>query len=255
MAESKTIMLYLDTAPQWKMLSDEQAGKLIKALFAYAADREQLCTEDGMLQMAYSFIIAQIDRDQQKWNETCQKRAESARKRWGKLHTDELQQNANDASASECMQMNANNAHTETVTDTVTDTDTKKEINKEKSADKPRKCSRTGKQFVPPTVDEVRAYCQERQNGIDPQRFVDYYTANGWVQGNKSKPIRDWKATVRYWESKRKDWNARSPDNMQSSSIDMDEVDRLMNPGSSFDLSDFDQLVNCFPDIPEVSSA
>ena len=54
--------------------------------------------------------------------------------------------------------------------------------------------------FVPPTVDEVDAYCRERENGIDAQEFVDFYTANGWVQGKQGKPIRDWKACVRTWE-------------------------------------------------------
>lgn len=53
--------------------------------------------------------------------------------------------------------------------------------------------------FVPPTVEEVKTYCQERKNSVDPQHFVDYYTANGWVQG-KGKPIKDWRATVRTWE-------------------------------------------------------
>ena len=56
------------------------------------------------------------------------------------------------------------------------------------------------KRFAPPTVDEVRAYCQGRQNGVDPQRFVDYYTSNGWMVG-KNK-MKDWKAAVRTWEQK-----------------------------------------------------
>lgn len=55
--------------------------------------------------------------------------------------------------------------------------------------------------FVPPTVAEVRAYCQERQNAVDAQRFVDYYTANGWTQG-RGKPIKDWRAAVRTWEGR-----------------------------------------------------
>jgi len=58
----------------------------------------------------------------------------------------------------------------------------------------------TRKRFVAPTVDAVRAYCRERQNGVDPQRFVDYYTANGWKVGKN--PMRDWKAAVRTWERK-----------------------------------------------------
>ena len=59
------------------------------------------------------------------------------------------------------------------------------------------------KVFVPPTVDEVRAYCLERKNGIDPQAFVDYYEARGWKYG-PGKPVVDWKACVRTWENRRK---------------------------------------------------
>lgn len=56
------------------------------------------------------------------------------------------------------------------------------------------------KPFAPPTVEEVDAYCRERENGIDAQEFVDFYTANGWVQGKQGKPIKDWKACIRTWE-------------------------------------------------------
>jgi len=55
------------------------------------------------------------------------------------------------------------------------------------------------RKFIPPTLEEVTAYCKERDNGVDPERFIDFYTANGWIQG-KGKPIRDWKAAVRTWE-------------------------------------------------------
>lgn len=54
------------------------------------------------------------------------------------------------------------------------------------------------KRFTPPTVDEVAAYCRERGNGVDAQRFVDFYTASGWMRGKT--PVKDWKACVRTWE-------------------------------------------------------
>lgn len=54
------------------------------------------------------------------------------------------------------------------------------------------------KRFTPPTVDDVRAYCEERGNHVDAQRFVDFYTANGWKVGKNS--MQDWKAAVRTWE-------------------------------------------------------
>lgn len=54
------------------------------------------------------------------------------------------------------------------------------------------------KAFMPPTVDEVAAYCSERGNNIDAEYFVDKYTGNGWMVG-KNK-MKCWKATIRTWE-------------------------------------------------------
>lgn len=78
-------------------------------------------------------------------------------------------------------------------TDIDIDIDKRKDIPKGISK---RKC------FTPPTVDEVRAYCQERGNNIDPQRFVDFYESKGWFVG-KNK-MKDWKAAVRNWEGRDK---------------------------------------------------
>ena len=59
----------------------------------------------------------------------------------------------------------------------------------ESRADKPPTRSR----FVPPSAEEVAAYCNEKgYTGVDPERFVDYYTSNGWRVGKN--PMKDWKA-------------------------------------------------------------
>ena len=71
----------------------------------------------------------------------------------------------------------------------------KSRVEFEGEADKPPK----RKRFTPPTLDEVKAYCTERRNSVDPERFVDFYTTNGWTQG-RGKPIKDWRACVRTWE-------------------------------------------------------
>jgi len=54
--------------------------------------------------------------------------------------------------------------------------------------------------FVPPSFEEVKAYCDERKNGIDAQRFIDFYSTKGWMVG-KNK-MKDWKAAVRTWEGR-----------------------------------------------------
>jgi hypothetical protein len=64
------------------------------------------------------------------------------------------------------------------------------------------------KKFIPPTLDEVTAYCTERKNCINPETFMNFYEANGWVQGNSRKKIKCWKACVRLWEQKEKEKQA-----------------------------------------------
>lgn len=54
------------------------------------------------------------------------------------------------------------------------------------------------KVFTPPTLEEVASYCQERENNIDPQSWIDFYTSNGWKVGKNA--MKDWKAAVRTWE-------------------------------------------------------
>lgn len=52
--------------------------------------------------------------------------------------------------------------------------------------------------FAPPTLEDVKEYCMERGNGVDAQRFIDFYEMKGWMVG-KNK-MKDWKAAVRTWE-------------------------------------------------------
>ena len=54
------------------------------------------------------------------------------------------------------------------------------------------------RRFTPPTVSEVREYCESRGSDVDPERFVDFYTAKGWKIGAQS--MKDWKAALRTWE-------------------------------------------------------
>lgn len=56
--------------------------------------------------------------------------------------------------------------------------------------------------FLKPTLEEIREYCLSRNNYVDPERFFDYYEANGWKVGKN--PMKDWRAAVRTWESREK---------------------------------------------------
>lgn len=102
------------------------------------------------------------------------------------------------------------------VTKSYTEIEIEKEldIELEKEKDKSK-----NKRFSPPSHDQVKEYCLERKNGVDAQRFIDFYESKGWMVG-KNK-MKDWKAAVRNWEqrnnnngrggevAKSTDWNDR----------------------------------------------
>lgn len=56
----------------------------------------------------------------------------------------------------------------------------------------------TRSKFVPPTIEEVREYIKSQNYNINPEQFIDYYTARGW-ELSKGRKIKDWKACVRTW--------------------------------------------------------
>lgn len=121
--------------------------------------------------------------------------------------------------------------------DTDIDIDIEKDRDKEIEKDN-RECGQAHERkrsatprFIKPTVEEVRAYCQERNNSVDADRFVDYYEANGWKVGKSS--MKDWKATVRNWE-KNGYSNTRPKDSgfASGSSLDFEAMEAYIH-GSS----------------------
>ena len=73
--------------------------------------------------------------------------------------------------------------------------DIEKDIDKD--IDKDKKKSSV---FTPPTLEQVADYCKERKNTVNPQRFIDHYSSNGWMVGRTK--MKDWKAAVRTWEQR-----------------------------------------------------
>ena len=62
--------------------------------------------------------------------------------------------------------------------------------------------------FIPPSLEMVRDYIAEKGYSIDAERFIDYYTANGWMVGKNR--MKDWKATVRNWARNGNGTNTRA---------------------------------------------
>lgn len=98
------------------------------------------------------------------------------------------------ADASKCNQMQADVPGIQSVSESVSESECGGNPSGAKAAG-----THTAR-FVIPSMEEVRAYCAERGNCVDPQRFVDYYTSNGWMVGKNR--MKDWRAAIRSWEQK-----------------------------------------------------
>ena len=173
---------YLEAMEQ---LNDAERGRLFTACLIYSKTGEAQKL-GGNERFVFPAFRSQIDRDNANYEETCKKRSKSASMRW----------DANDANASKCMQSDANDAKEKEKTKA------KKKEKEKESKEKVASGDAPSARFVPPTVEDVAFYCQQRQNGIDPQSFVDFYASKGWMVG-KTK-MSDWKASVRTWEQRRK---------------------------------------------------
>ena len=66
---------------------------------------------------------------------------------------------------------------------------------KDKDKDKDKN---KNKRFIAPSIEEVQEYIDEKEYSVDAERFIDYYTGNGWMVGKSH--MKDWKAAVRNWE-------------------------------------------------------
>lgn len=80
-----------------------------------------------------------------------------------------------------------------------------------------------------PTLEEIRSYCEERGNTVDPEMFFDFYEAKGWKVGNA--PMRNWKAAVRTWEKRREYPSRSSPkanNGLETHDADLDDLERRL---------------------------
>ena len=69
--------------------------------------------------------------------------------------------------------------------------------------------------IIPPTLEMVEAYCKERNNGIDPEAFIDYYAARGWYLNKKQRMV-DWHAAVGTWERNAKERQTSRQNNVST---------------------------------------
>ncbi len=144
-------------------LTDEEVGRLFRACMKYHITG-QADDMQGRESIAFDFIREDIDKAEQAYANKCEQNKRNRMK--GTLTV------VNDGQR------------------TMTAV---KEPEPETTELKPKQ-----KRFQPPTLEEVKAYCAERNNNVDAEHWYDYYTSNGWRVGKN--PMKDWKGAVRTWE-------------------------------------------------------
>lgn len=193
---------------------------------------------EAMPLMAFSFIRAQLDRDLESYRETCKRRAEAGRRSGEarRAKAEAAEQEGTKGTSVHSVQQTEQEGTKGTDNDTVTVNGnvnvTGNVINNRGNSDEsPSK--KTVTRFVPPTVEEVQAYCNERGNRVNPEAFVDFYSAKGWMVG-KNK-MKDWKAAVRTWEKSenRPTGNARPVQPKPYSNPALDYVRELERRGAT----------------------
>lgn len=89
----------------------------------------------------------------------------------------------------------------------------------------------TKEKFKKPTLEEVESYCKERNNNVDPERFIDFYESKDWMIG-KNK-MKDWKACIRTWENKTKEkipnWFNKQNEIKKATKEEQEEIDKILN--------------------------
>ena len=219
---NKSFVMYDSWTEMVEELTDEEAGRLLKAIYAYRQDKTHK-PEDRALRPVFNILKQRFDEDEEAYQDKIAKRSEAGQKggRPKAEESNEKQTKAKKANAFFDKQKNPE-SESESESDTDTDKDQKK---KHRPA------------FVPPTVEEVRVYCQERKNKVDPEQFVSYYESQKWRKANGIQ-VADWKACVRTWEKRETARSgtrpARSPSFSDQRSYDYVELEsRLIGGGAS----------------------
>jgi len=194
--ERQGFVLYHSLRKPLEMLDDAQRGKLFLAILDYSEHGLLPDFNDAVIDMAFAFIRDKLDRDADAYKDMCEKRAIAGSK-GGK------QRVANQANATFAKQDQANQANASKSSQPEPEPKPEPEPEpKPKPDPEPERNKKKRERFVPPTLEEVKAYCEQRHSSVDPVQFYDYFTADPdhpWVDA-KGQPVQNWKQKIVTWE-------------------------------------------------------
>ena len=191
MSDKKSFVMYESWGAAIEKMNNEQAGELIKAIYAYQKDPDAV-PEDPALAFVFELIKQQLDADSQRYKEACAARSEAGKKggRPKANASDKKQMVSTESKKSKCFSEKAKKADNDNEYDN--------DLKKENTIDGVKE-----KRFAPPALENVSEYCREMgYTNVDAERFIDFYTSNGWMVGKNR--MKDWKAAVRNWDRREK---------------------------------------------------
>ena len=196
-----------DYIPLWdryralfEALEPEEIGRLVLAMQAYKDGEEPLVT--GNERYIWPSVRNDIDSARASYEETCKKRQENGKQGGRPKKADGFSENQKNQMVSQETKKSKYKAKQSNT----------KQINNPPDGG----CNTRAGRFTPPTLAEVQSYVAERHSAVDPQEFIDFYAAKGWMVGKT--PMKDWKAACRNaekwerWQGNRP--SAAKPNNM-----------------------------------------
>ena len=198
-------IMHEKTIRQMARLPREDAGFLVECMAAYyrdgKIDMDKIAEESLAVAVILDDAIERMDADAEAYERSVDQRRKAAEKRWNNANDmrDDAECMREDATA---LRENADGMRTPCEDDaknavSVSVSDSVSVLEKENSPTESKR-----KRFVPPSVDEVRAYCLERHNNVDAESFVAFYESKGWKVGNT--PMKNWKSAIVTWEKRQK---------------------------------------------------
>jgi len=190
-SQNKSFILYQEYQKNISILTQNQKGDLLDAIFSYNEGIE--IELDPIVKMAFSFIKSDLDRNKAKYQNIIERNkingASGGRPKNPEKPKEPNGLFGNPEKPRETLNDNGN------VNVNVDKDDNKNEHDNLNNNSKGVEIDTVKtKRFIKPTIQEIKDYCFERKNNIDAEHFFNFYEARAW------KDIKNWKACVITWE-------------------------------------------------------
>ncbi|MEY3429421.1 MAG: hypothetical protein RI930_248 [Pseudomonadota bacterium] len=189
MTIKKSFIIHTDSLSVLKKLKDEQAGKLFKAIALFQEDG--LLPEDDFISIVFEPFLNQFSRDLKKYQNIVDRNKLNGSK--GGRPKNPVGYLETQSNPEEPRKADSGNANVSV------------SVSKNDSGNVDEECKlkskSESKRFIAPTLEEVKNYCKERNNSVNPQKFFDYYSAGNWKDA-KGNSVKNWKQKLLTWESK-----------------------------------------------------